>query len=56
VSGGVGIRKSNFSVDFALVRSVTDSFYNPYYSSFETPVVQQKDRTTTGVVTVGFSF
>jgi hypothetical protein len=56
ISGGVGIRKSNFSVDFALVRSSTNSFYNPYYSSIETPVVRQKDRVTTGVVTVGFSF
>jgi hypothetical protein len=56
ISGGLGIRKSNFSVDFALVRSTSDSFYNPYYSTIETPVVQQKYRTTTGVVTVGFSF
>jgi hypothetical protein len=56
ISGGVGIRKSNFSVDFALVRSSTNSFYNPYYSGVETPVVRQKDRVTTGVVTVGFSF
>jgi hypothetical protein len=56
ISAGFGIRKSNFSADFALVRSSTNSFYNPYYSSIETPVVQQKDRVTTGVVTVGFSF
>lgn len=55
-SGGVGIRKSRFSVDFALVRSVSNTFYNPYSSWLETPVVYQKDRVTTGVVTFGVSF
>lgn len=56
VSGGVGIRKSKFAVDFALLRSSSNNLYNPYSSTFGTPVVYQKDRITTGVVTVGFSF
>lgn len=56
ISGGFGIRKSKFSVDFALVRSVSRTYYNPYYLFKDTPTVYQKDKVTTGVVTVGFSF
>ena len=55
ISGGIGIRKSKFSVDFALASSSYDSFYNPYLT-YETPVVELKNKVTNGVVTVGFFF
>jgi hypothetical protein len=40
-----------------LIRSTSNSFYNPYTTElFGTPVVDLKDKITTGMVTVGYSF
>jgi hypothetical protein len=56
ITGGVGVRMSKFYIDLAIVRSTHNSFYNPYYSSVETPVVDLKNKVTNGVITAGFIF
>lgn len=57
ISGGVGIRKKSFYVDFALVNSRSRSVYYPYtFSDGSGPIVNQKNNFWTGMVTVGFTF
>ncbi len=58
VSGGVGIRTRDFFVDFALVHSSTGRYYYQPYTFFDGsgPLVGMKNRSITGMVTVGFTF
>jgi hypothetical protein len=58
LSGGAGVRTKEFFVDFALVHSTSKRYpYQPYtFSDGSGPVVNLKNRLTTGVITVGFTF
>jgi len=56
VSGGVGIKRAKFYVDFAMSNSTTKSFYNPYYLGDDTPTVDMKHSYLASTVTVGFTF
>lgn len=58
VSGGAGIRTKSFYVDLALVHSAGKDYqYQPYtFSDGSGPVVDLKNKTLTGVITVGFTF
>lgn len=56
VSGGVGIKRSKFFVDFAMSNSTSKSFYNPYYLGDATPTVDMKHSYLASTVTVGFTF
>jgi hypothetical protein len=58
VSAGAGIRTKDFYVDFALINSSSKKyFYQPYtFSDGSGPVVNLKNRSVTGMVTVGFIF
>jgi hypothetical protein len=57
ISGGLGIRKDTFFIDFALVQSSSKNLYSPYtFSDGSGPVVSQRNKITTGMVTVGFIF
>lgn len=53
ISGGLGIRKDKFFVDFALVNSTGKNLYNPYNGA---PIVDLSTSMTRGIVTVGFTF
>lgn len=57
ISGGAGVRLSKFYIDFALINRKSDSFYSPYtLNDGSEPVVSIKNKTTMGMVTVGFTF
>lgn len=58
ISGGLGVRTRSFYVDLAVVHSATRSYqYQPYtFSDGSGPVVDLKDKTLNGVLTVGFTF
>lgn len=57
LSGGIGIRKKSFYVDFALVNNRSKSIYQPYiFLDGSGPLVNQKHNFWTGMVTVGFTF
>jgi hypothetical protein len=56
-SGGFGIRTKSFYIDLALIRSTGKTVqYQPYtFSDGSGPIVDFKDSSTRGVITVGFS-
>jgi hypothetical protein len=56
VSGGVGIKKSKFAIDFAMSSITSKSFYNPYYLYEDTPTVDMKHSLLASTLTVGFTF
>lgn len=57
ISGGVGVRTKSFYVDLALIQAMGKKYlYQPYtFSDGSGPVAELKDKSFTGVVTVGFS-
>jgi hypothetical protein len=57
LSGGLGIRTKDFSIDFALVSSSSKKYnYQPYtFYDGSGPVASLKNRTTTGMITLGFT-
>jgi hypothetical protein len=56
ISGGLGVRKKSFYVDLAIIHSQRKSLYQPYtFEDGSGPVVDLKNKTLTGVITVGFS-
>lgn len=57
ISGGAGVKFDKFFIDFALVNRKSDSFYSPYtLSDGAEPVVSVKNKTTLGMITLGFTF
>lgn len=57
VSGGLGYRTQKFYVDFALVFSQGANTYRPYRVNMaSSPLVTMDNKTTFGMVTVGFPF
>ena len=58
VSGGLGVRLEKFYVDLAVIHSSTKDYrYQPYtFSDGSGPVVDLKDKTLKGLITVGFTF
>lgn len=62
ISGGIGVRLNKFFADFALIHSSGDkAMYYPYtlYDTNGTaygPSVQIKNTSTTGILTIGFSY
>jgi hypothetical protein len=57
VSGGIGVRLKKFYADFALVSSNAKDYYQPYYfSDGPGPIVTLDNKTTTGMLTFGFTF
>ena len=58
ISGGAGFRTKTFYIDFALINSVSSRFrYQPYtFFDGSGPAVSLKNKTTTGMITVGFTF
>jgi hypothetical protein len=57
ISGGAGVKLSKFSIDFALINRKYDSFYSPYTLDDQSePIVNIKNKITTGMITVGFTF
>ncbi|MEX2234172.1 MAG: hypothetical protein WD824_18555 [Cyclobacteriaceae bacterium] len=57
ISGGVGVRTKTFSVDLAVVHSAVKSYrYQPYsFSDGSGPIVDLKNKSLIGIITVGFS-
>jgi len=57
ISGGVGVRLKSFFADFAWVQSSGQNLYRPYVFYDNTgPTVSLNNKTTTGMLTVGFTF
>jgi hypothetical protein len=57
ISGGIGVRLQKFYADFALVHNNAKDYYQPYYlASGPIPIVSMENKTTTGMVTFGFTF
>lgn len=58
VSGGLGVRTRTFYVDLAIVHSASKPFqYQPYtFPDGSGPVVDLKNKTLNGLITVGFTF
>lgn len=57
ISGGIGVRFKKFYADFALVNSNAKDYYQPYYfSDGPGPLVTLDSKTTTGMLTFGFTF
>jgi hypothetical protein len=58
ISGGLGLRTKTFYVDLAVIHSRSKSYqYQPYtFSDGSGPIVNLKDRTLNGLITVGFTF
>ncbi len=57
VSGGLGVRFQKFFADFALVQSKGNSLYQPYsFFDGSGPVVDIENKTTSGILTFGFTF
>jgi hypothetical protein len=57
ISGGIGIRKKEFYIDFALNHRKGKTLYQPYtFSDGSGPTSDQTNRSVTGMVTVGFPF
>lgn len=57
VSGGIGYRTQKFYVDFALVLSNGANTYRPYNVNLpNSPLVTMDNKTTFGMVTLGFPF
>lgn len=58
ISGGVGVRTRTFYVDLAITHSAGKNYqYQPYtFSDGSGPVVDLKNKTLNGLITVGFTF
>jgi len=58
ISGGAGIRTKKFYIDLAIVHSAGKNFkYQPYtFSDGSGPVADVKNKSLSGILTVGFSF
>jgi hypothetical protein len=57
ISGGAGIRTTDFYIDFTLLQAKGDSQRIPYFADeLPTPITKQKNTTTNFLVTVGFPF
>ena len=58
ISGGLGVRTQSFYVDLAVVHSSEKQYqYQPYtFFDGSGPVVDLKEKTLNGVITVGFTF
>lgn len=56
ISGGVGIKRAKFFIDFALSNNTSKTFYNPYYLGDDTPTVDMKHSFTTSTLTFGLTF
>jgi len=59
ISGGLGVRLKRFFVDFALVQRSGKNLYQPYafYNyDLSNPTVSLKNKTTSGMLTLGFTF
>ena len=58
ISGGLGVRTQKFYLDLAIVHSTGKDFqYQPYtFTDGSGPVVDLKNKTLSGIITVGFSF
>jgi hypothetical protein len=58
ISGGAGIRMKTFYIDFALIHRSTGKYsYQPYtFSDGSGPRVDLKNKLTSGMITVGFTF
>src|SRR5688572_18788720 len=57
VSGGIGVRLKKFYADFALVHNNAKDYYQPYFLSYAPgPLVTLDNKTTTGMLTFGFTF
>jgi long-subunit fatty acid transport protein len=57
ISGGAGMRMTNFYIDFTVLQAKSDSRRIPYFADgLPTPVASQKNTTTNFMVTVGFPF
>ena len=57
ITGGFGIRLKRFFVDFAMVFSNGTTFYQPYVvSDGPSPIVDLDNKTTSGLLTAGFTF
>jgi hypothetical protein len=58
ITGGVGYRHDKFFIDLAVVNSSQPKYlYQPYtFPDGSGPVAELKPRTTSGIITVGFTF
>ncbi|MDH4092286.1 MAG: hypothetical protein OEV24_17640 [Cyclobacteriaceae bacterium] len=59
ISGGLGVRLKRFFVDFALVQRSGKNLYQPYaFYNYDlpNPTVSLKNKTTSGMLTLGFTF
>jgi hypothetical protein len=58
ISGGAGIRLKTFYIDFALISNSSGKYYyQPYtFSDGSGPVIEQKTRIMSGMITAGFTF
>lgn len=57
LSGGLGYRSKKFYADFALVFSQGNNSYRPYsINTVDSPLVTLKNKTTFGMITLGFPF
>ncbi len=57
ISGGAGMRMTNFYIDFTVLQAKGNSQRIPYFADdLPTPVATQKNTTTNFLVTVGFPF
>ena len=56
ISGGLGFKARDFFVDLAAIFSDTERRRSPYFVDGPDPVVSQKFRTATYLLTVGFTF
>lgn len=58
ISGGLGVRLKKFYIDLAVVSSSGKAYqYQPYtFSDGSGPVVNIKDKTLNGILTLGFTF
>ncbi|WOK06945.1 long-chain fatty acid transporter [Imperialibacter roseus] len=57
VTAGAGIRLSNFYVDLGIINTFSNQNYSPYIlANNVSPEVSIKNRTTSGLITFGFTF
>jgi hypothetical protein len=57
LSGGLGYRSKKFYTDFALVFSQGNNSYRPYnINTVDSPLVTLENKTTFGIITLGFPF
>lgn len=57
ITGGLGYRTQKFFIDFALIYTQSDNSYRPYrVNSVDSPLVLLNNKTTQGIVTIGFPF